>query len=375
LNLHRLYYFLFLLLFSCKKEGESFQVPEPVESDFYAGVDLSYVNEMEDCGGEYFNAQYESQDVYEIFKASGANLVRLRLWHSPSWTDYSDLEDVKKSIERAKALDMEVLLDFHYSDDWADPQSQQVPEAWLAQVGDNEQLGALMYDYTFETLLDLAEEDLLPDMVQVGNEINAEILQPQDEAQWPINWSRNAYLINKGLEAVRAVSTELGHDIEIMLHIAQPENAIWWFEQATENGITNYDWIGLSYYPKWSEYSMDQVGPALRSLMATYNKKLMIVETAYPFTMEDIDAAGNIMGNDALISGYPATQQGQLDYLLDLKSIVKNAGGQGLVYWEPAWISTGCSTRWGQGSHWDNATLFNQENKVNPGMSFLEKKK
>jgi arabinogalactan endo-1,4-beta-galactosidase len=155
-----------------------------------------------------------------------------------------------------------------------------------------------------------------------------------------------------------------------MLHIAQPENALKWFKEAKENGVEDYDWIGISYYPLWSDYDLNNLGEALSTLIHTYDKKLMIVETAYPFTLENIDQAGNILGAEALIPGYPATQQGQLDYLLRLTEIIKESGGQGLVYWEPAWISSNCETRWGKGSHWDNATLFDQNGKVNLGMNF-----
>ena len=155
-----------------------------------------------------------------------------------------------------------------------------------------------------------------------------------------------------------------------MLHIAQPENALWWFEQASNNGVTDYDWIGLSYYPKWSEYNLNNVGEALSTLILTYDKKLMVVETAYPYTLTDIDNANNILGNDALINGFPATEQGQLDYLNNLSQAIYDAGGMGLIYWEPAWVSTSCSTLWGQGSHWDNATLFDANNKAHSGMNF-----
>jgi arabinogalactan endo-1,4-beta-galactosidase len=96
----------------------------------------------------------------------------------------------------------------------------------------------------------------------------------------------------------------------------------------------------------------------------------MIVETAYPFTLEDADSAGNIMGESALTDGIPATEQGQLDYLNQLYSIIKSAGGEGLIYWEPAWVSTSCSTLWAQGSHWDNATLFKTDGLQTKGMQF-----
>jgi len=345
-------------------------IPEE-NKEFYYGADLSYVNEMLDCGALYKDANNELKDPYIIFKEAGTNLVRVRLWHDPNWTVYSNFEDVKKTIRRAKEENMEILLDFHYSDTWADPQKQHIPAAWQAYLNDNEMLGSLLYDYTYNTLTDLAREGLLPELVQIGNEINPMILQG-DELIWPIEWERNAYLINKGIKAVREVAKEQDQKIGVMLHIAQPENALWWFKEATENGVTDYDWIGLSYYPIWSEYDLSQVGNAFKTLIDTYNKRFMVVETAYPFTMDNADGANNILDAKALITGYPATQQGQLDYLIQLKNIIQDAGGEGLVYWEPAWVSTNCKTLWGQGSHWDNATLFDQNNKATKAMLFYD---
>ncbi|MDU8885110.1 glycosyl hydrolase 53 family protein [Yeosuana sp. MJ-SS3] len=341
----------------------------PDDDFFYYGADLSYVNEMEDCGASYTDANNVTKDPFTIFKEAGTNLVRVRLWHNPTWTNYSNFEDVKKTIQRAKTQGMNVLLDFHYSDHWADPSKQEIPSAYLDQINNTEALGNLLYDYTFETLSNLSNSNLLPDIVQVGNEINGMILQ-QGELVWPIDWTRNASLINKGIKAVRDFSEEKNKEIEVMLHIAQPENGLWWFEQATQNGVTDYDWIGLSYYPLWSEYTLNNVGTPISTLINTYNKRLMIVETAYPFTLSNNDPANNILNEDALVSGYPATQQGQLDYLNQLKTVAKNAGAEGIVYWEPAWVSTGCSTLWGQGSHWDNATLFDHDNKATLGMQF-----
>lgn len=341
----------------------------PVPSTFYRGADLSYVNEMEDCGAIYKNSDGTIKPPYQIFKEAGANLVRLRLWHNPTWTNYSNYTDVKKSIQKAKAQGMKVLLDFHYSDTWADPDKQEIPAAWLGDIDNTPVLGGLLYNYTYSTLEDLADLGLLPDIVQIGNEINPMILQHGDLV-WPIDWERNSALLNQGIMAVRDLSNTLQKEIEVMMHIAQPENALWWFEQATQNGVTDFDWIGLSYYPLWSDYALNEVATPLGTLITTYNKRLMIVETAYPFTMNNADSANNILGEDALIDGYPATQQGQLDYLLELKSIIEDVGGEGLIYWEPAWVSTDCFTLWGQGSHWDNATLFDHDNKANLGMSF-----
>ena len=352
------------------EQEEEEQVEEPTEpGTFFFGADLSYVNEMEDCGAQYYDNTNTLKDPYEIFEEAGANLIRLRLWHDPTWTEYSNFEDVKKSIQRAKALGMQVLLDFHYSDTWADPQKQEIPAAWVAQLDQVEALGDLLYDYTYETLNALAEDGLLPEIVQVGNEINPMILQ-QGELVWPIDWARNSALLNQGIKAVRDIASERNTELGVMLHIAQPENALWWFEQATEAGVLDYDWIGLSYYPLWSEYSLDEASEAFSTLITTYDKRLMVVETAYPFTLENADAANNILGSDALVPGFPATPEGQLGYLNKLRDVIQGSGGEGLVYWEPAWVSTNCSTQWAQGSHWDNATLFDHDHRATRGMEF-----
>jgi arabinogalactan endo-1,4-beta-galactosidase len=363
-----------VLLISCNKEDSKSQVQENHNTNFYYGADLSYVNEMEDCNATYKDFNGNLKDPYKIFAEAGTNLVRIRLWHNPNWTNYSNIVDVKKSIQRAKNEGMNVLLDFHYSDTWADPSHQEIPSAWLSQINNIEVLGDLLYNYTFDTLNNLANEGLLPNIVQVGNEINAMILQ-NGEIKWPIDWSRNSSIINKGIKAVRDINSSKNKKIEIMLHIAQPENGIWWFEQATDAGITDYDWIGLSYYPLWSEYDLNSIETPIKTLIETYNKRLMIVETGYPFTLDNADSANNIFNENALISGYPASQKGQLDYLNDLKTKIHESGGEGIVYWEPAWVSTGCSTLWANGSHWDNATLFDHNNKANLGMQFYNASK
>jgi len=336
---------------------------------FYKGADLSYVNEIEDCGAVYYNREGQQENPYAIFKNSGANLVRLRLWHSPKWTQYSTYEDVEKSIQRAKEQRMAVLLDFHYSDTWADPHKQKIPKAWERERLNTEVLGDSLYNYTYRVLSHLQKKNLLPEIVQVGNEINAMILQ-DDSLQWPIDWKRNSYLLNKGIKAVRDASKAYNKKIEVMLHIAQPENALWWFKQASENELNDFEWIGLSYYPKWSTYTLDDLPLALDSLITTYDKKLMIVETAYPFTTENNDAAGNILGEDSLIEGFEMSPTGQLNYLNKLKDILISSNGGGLIYWEPAWVSSSCETLWGVGSHWDNATLFDHSNQATVAMDF-----
>jgi len=143
--------------------------------DYYLGLDLSYVNELEDCGTIYFDQNGSEADLYQLLMDNGANIVRLRLWHNPEWTGYSNFEDVKKSIARAKEANMAVLLDFHYSDFWADPSRQWRPAAWN-NIDDDGILGDSVYQYTYNTLKVLADEGLLPEIVQIGNEINGNIL-------------------------------------------------------------------------------------------------------------------------------------------------------------------------------------------------------
>lgn len=363
-----------VLLIICCSEKNNPKIPfkpeAPVrDTNFYYGADLSYVNEMEDCGAVYKNSNGVVKDPYIIFKNAGANLIRVRLWLNPSWTNYSKFEDVKQSIQRAKNNGMKVLLDFHYSDTWADPKNQEIPEAWASELNNTINLGDLLYNYTYNTLNNLANANLLPDIVQIGNEINPMILQ-QGALRWPIDWIRNSSLIKKAIKAVRDISKEKNKSVGVMLHIAQPENALWWFKQAKQNGLVDFDWIGLSYYPKWSKYTLENISFPLKTLINTYNKRLMIVETAYPFTLKNGDNANNIIGSEDLLSGYPATERGQLNYLNKLEEAIKKSGGEGLIYWEPAWVSTSCRTQLAQGSHWENATLFDFDKTANLGMQF-----
>ncbi|MEZ5997848.1 MAG: glycosyl hydrolase 53 family protein [Hyphomonas sp.] len=332
--------------------------PAP-ERQVWLGSDLSYVNEMVDCGAVYRDGGV-AKDPYQLFADRGNNLVRLRLWHTPDWTEYSTPEDVTRAIRASKAAGMQVLLDFHYSDTWADPGDQIIPKAWKHL--DEAALEQAVYDYTYSVLSTLAGEGLMPDMVQVGNETNTEVmLQGPVPEDTRINWDRNARLLGAGLRAVRDAGAAAGDPPLLMLHIAQPENAEPWFDDAFAHGLTDFDIIGLSYYPKWSSRDMKGLTDTILRIRQKYGKDVIVVETAYPFTLEDNDEAGNILGEDSLIEPYPATVDGQRQFMIDLTQAVLSAGGSGTVYWEPAWVSTSCSTRWGKGSHWENATLFDYE--------------
>ncbi|MGH8196395.1 MAG: glycoside hydrolase family 53 protein [Woeseiaceae bacterium] len=337
----------------------------------WLGADLSYVNEMEDCGAEY-RADGQVVDVYRLFAAKGANIVRLRLWHSPDWTTYGTLEDVIRSSRRAQAAGLDVLLDIHYSDDWADPGDQIIPKAWRKYRATDE-LAEAMYRYTVDVLLALHQAGVMPEMVQVGNEINTEILLnakvPEDQ---PIDWERNVALLNAGIVGVAEAGRLAGSAPQVMLHIAQPENVEPWFDDALAAGIVDFDLVGISYYPKWSSRDMQGLGGTIRRAVHKYRKKVVVVETAYPWTLAAQDTADNILGEDSLAADYPASLEGQKQFLVDLTQTVIESGGSGVIYWEPAWVSTACRTRWGAGSHWENSTFFDYDTtSAHSGFDFL----
>jgi len=339
----------------------------------FAGVDLSYVNEVEACGAE-FRLGGKLRDPYELFAEKGANLVRLRLWNDPSWTNYSTEADVTRSSERATRVGMKVLLDFHYSDDWADPQKQTIPAAWAADIGDTDKLATHVYEYTRDVLARLNSRGLLPYMVQVGNEINTQMLRPADTKGAPIDWTRNARILNAGIRAVREAHASDGSSPKVMLHVAQPENVEPWFTAAVAAGVRDFDFIGVSYYPKWSRLELPQAERALLSVTRRFSRPIIIVEVSYPFTLQDAgDQAPDLMGEDSLHRGYPASLRGQQRFMDDVVQMTLRVGGVGVVYWEPAWVSTRCKTRWGTGSHWDNATLFDfrKGNELTPAADFL----
>ena len=343
-------------------------------ADRYFGADLSFANEMEDCGAVY-RENGTPKDIYTIFKEHGANLIRIRLWNNATWTKYSNVEDVKKSIARIRALGMHVLLDFHYSDDWADGDKQVIPAAW-AGIKDEGELAQVLYRYTYDTLSTLDQAGLMPDMVQVGNEINQELLGQADWKGRPINWERNARLLNAAIRAVRDAGAKSAIKPKVMIHIAQPENVEPWFAAAEAAGVTDFDVIGISYYRKWSKETITGLGDTIGRLGLAHPKaEVMVVETAYPWTLDWADDLRNQLGQDALDPDYPATPAGQARYLIDLSQAVISNGGVGVVYWAPDWVSTHCMTRWGPGSAWENATFFDfhHGDEVLPGIDFMSR--
>ncbi len=334
--------------------------------DFFFGADLSYVNEVEECGAVYLEDGV-AKDPFELFASHGTNLVRARLWHNPDWTDYSTLPDVTETFRRARDAGMHTLLDFHYSDNWADPGRQEIPAAWV-DLEDPNELAEALYQYTFDTLVELHGQGLMPDFVQVGNETNPGMLKTIVRNDWP----RDAVLFNAGIKAVRDAALATGTSPRIVLHVAQPENTGWWFQEAAAHGVTDYDVIGISYYPQWSDFSISGLASQVAFLRETYGKDVMVVEAGYPWTTDAaVETASNVLTQGQ--RGYDMTPAGQLVFMQDLTQALMNSGANGVVYWEPAWVSTECVTRWGQGSHWENAAFFDFQNgnEVLPVMEYM----
>ncbi len=342
--------------------------PPPLpHGGLYLGADLSYVNEMEDCGAVY-RREGKPVDPFALLRAEGGNLVRVRIWNNATWTRYSNYADVLKTIRRAHSAGLQILLDFHYSDDWADGGKQITPAAWVGLTTD--QQAKALHDYTRDILGRLDSDGAMPEMVQVGNETNPELLGGKENVA--INWERNAKLLNAGIQAVQEAGREGSVAPRIMLHIAQPEHVVPWFDAATKAGVKGYNLIGISYYSKWSKWSLAQLKETVAKTRSRFGKDVIVVETGYPFTLEGADTANNLLGTDALVAGYPATPEGQHRFMVDITQLTVDAGGIGVVYWEPYWVSTKCGTRWGKGSDWDNSTWFDNPNhEALPVFEFL----
>ncbi len=327
--------------------------------DFIRGVDISFTPQIEDLGGKY-KLNGIVKDLLEILRQKGVNYIRLRIWHTPK-DGYCGLEKTIQFAKRIKENGFRFLLDFHYSDSWADPGKQNKPNAW-SNIS-FEELKDSVYSYTKFVLRALKNVNALPDMVQIGNEITGGMLWPDGKlynaGNETIQWNKFVQLINQGINGVKDVNDS----IKIMIHIdrgADNNGAVYFFNNLLSKGV-KFDIIGLSYYP-WLHGSLDALKYNLNDLATRYNKDIIVVETAYPWTLGyQIDNHGNIVGqNTSLLKGFPATVKGQKDFLIFLKKIIKetkNARGKGFFYWEPAYISV-----LPIGSSWENLTLFSFTN-------------
>ena len=380
-------------LFSCKKSSSLVvQTPKVVyayfpPSQFVMGADLSYANQIEDHGGIYLDSA-KVRDPFLIMKEHGANLVRVRLWNDPEWVRmvygseqtplYSGFADVLKTIQRAKTLGLAVNLDFHYSDTWADPGTQDPPAAW-ADITDLQTLKDSVYNYTFLVLNQLNAKGLMPEIVQIGNETNCGMMITNTNPGFPDlngcngNWQQLGAVMNSGIKAVRDVSAQSVVKTKIALHVADPAKVDWWFAQITNaGGVTDFDIIGMSYYPLWNTtIAFSDIPALITSLKNTFNREVMILETSYPWTTQGDDSYANQFGSQPPMAGYPFTIAGQTKYLTDLTQNMINAGGSGVIYWEPDWITSQMKDQWGTGSSMENCTFFDFTGNTIPTIDYM----
>ncbi|EKP0255175.1 arabinogalactan endo-beta-1,4-galactanase [Aeromonas salmonicida] len=369
--------------------AETVQIqPVKVAADFIKGADLSMLAEVEKHGGKFFDEHGNPQDAMAILKENGFNYIRLRLWVDPKDADgkpygggNNDLATTIELAKRAKANGMKFLLDYHYSDFWTDPARQNKPKAWASMNID--QLTEAVYQHTKTTMDAFAKAGVLPDMVQVGNEINGGMLWPEGKS-WGQNggeFDRLAGLLNAGIKAVK----EHGDQIKIMLHLAEGtknDTFIWWFDEITKRKV-RFDIIGLSYYIYWNG-PMNALQYNMNDISKRYDKDLIVVEAAYGYTTANCDnAENNFTSKEADDAGYPATVQGQANYLHDLLQVVTKVPegrGKGVFYWEPAWLPTPGATwatkagmkynsdDWKEGNARENQSLFDCQGKVLPSI-------
>jgi arabinogalactan endo-1,4-beta-galactosidase len=316
--------------------------PSPIPALPYAGADISALARIEQ-GGSVFRDSGHAGDAIAILKAHGANTFRLRIFVNPNDSDVqvNDLPYTLALASRVKAAGGKLLLDFHYSDTWADPGHQTTPAAWAALGYDS--LAAQLERYTAGVVAQLKHAGALPDIVQVGNEIDAGILWPTGQLTGTSDsltqWTQFAGLLKAAIQGVRD-SLGLGDSVRIMLHYSLGGNqggTQWFFDHVQARGVP-FDLIGLSYYPFWHG-TIASLEQNLNAAAARYGKPVVVVETSYPWRAGGWE--GSVTDPGAMT--WPATRTGQAQFLSDLGhavAAVPGSQGAGVFWWYPEAIPT-----------------------------------
>lgn len=334
--------------------------------DYYKGMDISFLPEGMDNGWRVRDFDGTRMDPFDLIQKYGVNSIRLRIWNNPENVPeskgYCSLAYTIEMAKKIKAHGMSFVLDFHYSDYWADPAQQRKPKAW---EGLNfEELKQAVYTYTRDTLFTLKKEGLLPDMVQIGNEIRSGLLFPDGELP---DYGHMVQLINAGIMGAREVAD--ADTMQVIIHLDQGGRYFYlkeWFQKAMKAGLADFDVIGLSYYPFWHG-TFPEFRETLAKLVHDYGKPVMIVETAHAWRKT---GHGFIDESQEKIAGIPATPAGQrkvLDLVNNIVASLPDRMGLGLYYWEPVCIPPK------EGGGWaDNMGLFNENGVVMEGIHAFE---
>lgn len=336
-----------LKLYAEKQEPEDDPDEEPKDADIYVekisnlsadfikGVDVSSLLANEQSGAEYYDFEGKEADVFDTMAEAGVNYARIRVWNDPYDSNGNGYgggnNDVEKAIalgKRATNAGMKVLIDFHYSDFWADPGKQKAPKAWSSMNIDEKE--EAVYAFTKDSLEKIMNAGVNVGMVQVGNETNNGMCGES-------GWENKCRLYNAGSRAIR----EIDENILIALHFTNPETSGRYtgYAKTLDENQVDYDVFASSYYMFWHGTTSNLTN-SLKTIANTYNKKVMVAETSYAYTLKDGDGHENTIDLESeLISGYPATVQGQANVVRDVCAAVANVGsaGLGVFYWEPAW--------------------------------------
>lgn len=305
---------LFTPFIACNKTSSATINPNPTPPTttlFAKGADLSWITEMESNGIKFYNSSGSQQDIFQILKNLGMNTIRLRVWVNPT-NGWNNAADVLAKAVRANNLGMRILIDFHYSDSWADPGKQTKPAAWASQ--DFATLKTSLANHTTNVLTTLKSNGITPDWVQVGNEVNNGILWPDGKAS--TNMSNFAQLINAGYDAVKSVFPSA----KVIVHVSNGwDNSLYrWLFDGLKNNNGKWDVIAMSMYPTASNWQTlnAQCLTNMNDMVARYNKEVMIVEAGMSW---DQPSASNSFLSDLIAK---------------TKSVSENKG-LGVLYWEP----------------------------------------
>lgn len=307
-------------LASCQNDAGSTEkdpvVPVIENASFSKGADVGWLPQMEATGYQFYDANGSKKDCLQLLKDRGMNTIRLRVWVNPSnhkIDGHCSKEETVTMAVRAQKMGMRVMIDFHYSDTWADPGKQAKPAAW-ANHSFTELLNDV-YKHTFDVLTLLKTAGVTPEWVQVGNEIPDGMLWPEGKSA---NFGQLAQLLNKGYEATKAINPA----IKVVVHLDQGNDNgrfRWFFDNAKANNV-KYDVIGMSYYPYWlkSDYKVTiaDLQNNLNDMVSRYGKEVMVVEVGGDYTLEQNT-------HDMLAAVIKAVRA------------VPDNKGLGVIYWEP----------------------------------------
>lgn len=324
---------------------------ENLPEDFIKGVDISTLIAQEQSGVKYFDLLGQEVDLIPYLAQNGVNYIRVRVWNDPYDADGNGYgggnNDLEKAIEigkRATEAGLKVLVDFHYSDFWADPGRQLSPKAWQNMTVDEK--SKALYEFTKESLQKLTESGVNVSMVQVGNETTGSGIAGE-------KGDERYQLFREGTRAIR----EIDPGIQIVLHFTNPEKTetiLNYAKGLSENAI-DYDVFATSYYSYWHG-KLDNLKSVLQQVKQEYGKNTLIAETSYAYTLEEGDGQGNVISttNQTVLGGYEATIQGQTNSIRDIIAAANEADALGIFYWEPAWVPVG-TPDWQQNiSIWEN---------------------